>query len=309
MKIVWRWQVLGWLFAVVLAQVSCGSEADKLNSSFSYDYEKKPERFALVADSIATGLFADSKFAQAPDSRPSEYAKLKSVLGVLAGLKHVLRDKEEIFRIWQIIGDMNQTFAPFTNPFKSLYHRAAYNRGSGSHIVKESAIIASKVVPESYQRHISNYTNWNPRDFTSIIFALGSNDICNSWQTGDQFEHNYREALRHLTSTFPDRRLYIVSPPHIPNLAQDQIANAPIFGMPELQCRDYFEIVTCPSYRDADRFYDFIARIRKVASEFSQAVFVDLSEEPFNLEDVSGDCFHPSFKGHEHFTYKLESYL
>ena len=272
-------------------------------------YERKPERFALVADSIATGLFADSKFAQAPDSRPSEYAKFKSVLSVLASLKHVLRNKEGIFRIWQLIGDMNQTFAPLTNPFKSLYHRAAYNRGGGSHIVTESAIIASKVVPESYQRHISNYTNWNTRDFTSIIFALGSNDICNSWQTGDQFEYNYREALRHLTSTFPGRKLYIVSPPHIPNLAQDQIANAPIFGMPELQCRDYFEIVTCPAYRDVDRFYDFIARIRKVASEFSQAVFVDLSEEPFNLEDVSGDCFHPSFKGHEHFTYKLESYL
>jgi hypothetical protein len=79
--------------------------------------------------------------------------------------------------------------------------------------------------------------------------------------------------------------------------------------MQELQCRDYFEIVTCPSYRDVDRFEDFMARIRKVAAEFSQAVLVDLSDEPFNLEDVSGDCFHPSFKGHEHFTYKLESYL
>lgn len=265
----------------------------------------QPERFALVGDSLATALFADSTFAQPPHKRTETYAQLQGILGLMATFKDILRYNPDLFRIWQTGGDMNQTFGPYTNRFQSLYHTLASNRRDGAQIVTESSIISSKVEPESYGKHIFNFTHWTVKDFSSIIFALGSNDICNSWQNADQFEQNYRQALRQLTTTFPNRSLYIVSPPHIPRLADPEIANAQMFGMPNLQCRDYFEIIACPHYRNVDRFHDFIARVRKVAAEYPDAVFIDVSDEEIRRDDLSGDCFHPSFDGHRRFTAKL----
>jgi lysophospholipase L1-like esterase len=289
---------------------SCGSQEIKSDvvSTLSSN-GSSPERFALVADSLATGLFADSTFSQEPKRRGENYGKFRTLLALVGTFKGLLQYKFAAFRLLQIQSDMNLLFGSLTNPGQSLYHKLASSRGDGSQIVAESAIIASKVMPFSYVKHIQNYTQWPTTDFTSIIFALGSNDICNSWQTADQFERNYREALRHVTSVYPNRNLYIITPPFIPRLADGEIREAPVFGLTNLQCKDYFEILTCPTYRDQDRFEDFIARIRKVAGEFSGAQFIDISHEPIGLEDLSGDCFHPTHAGHDRFAQKLAPYF
>ncbi len=270
---------------------------------------REPERFALVADSLATALFADTQFAQQPKARVDVYARLQGLLGLVANFKYLLFSQADLFRLWQTNGDMNQTFGPYTNRYQSLYHRLAAMRGDGSQVVTESTIISSKVEPESFARHINNYRHWTVRDFSSIIFALGSNDICNSWQNPDQFEHNYRQALQHLRSEFPGRKLYIVSPPHIPRLGDSELADTPIFGMQNLSCRDYFQIITCPAYRDHWRFEQFVDRVRKLAAEQENAVFIDVSSEEIRLSDLSGDCFHPSFAGHARFAEKLAPYF
>ena len=292
--------VLSALLTCSILSMSCGDQRSDAGHVSSVNAQ--PERFALVADSLATALFADSTFGRAPQSRPETYAQLQAILGLMATFKDVLRNNPDLFRVWQSRGDMNQTFGPYTNRYRSLYHTLASYRRDGAQIVTESAIISSKVEPESFSKHIANYTNWTVKDFSSLIFALGSNDICNSWQNAEQFEQNYRTALRDLTTTYPGRNLYIVSPPHIPRLADPEIAQTNMFGMANLQCRDYFEIIACPAYRDVGRFHDFISRIRKVAAEYPEAVLIDVSNEPIRLEDLSGDCFHPSFEGHQRFT-------
>lgn len=289
---------------------SCGSQGIKSESVSPLSSSGgQPERFALVADSLATGLFADSNFAQEPKTRGETYGKFRALLALVGTFKGLLQYKFAAFRLIQIQSDMNLLFGSLTSPGQSLYHKLASSRGDGSQIVAESSIIASKVMPFSYVRHIQNYTGWPTTDFTSIIFALGSNDICNSWQTGDQFERNYRDALQHLTSVFPNRNLYIITPPYIPRLADGEIREAPVFGLTNFQCKDYYEILTCPTYRDRGRFEDFIGRIRKVASEFPGAQFIDISHEPISLADLSGDCFHPTHDGHDRFAQKLAPYF
>lgn len=295
---------MAWLLVLAAGLAGCGGRHEAGSSLSSAP--RPSERIALIGDSLAAGLFADTAFGADPRASGADYSQLQNFFTIMGNLKFIMVHKVYLLRAMQTYGDMNQMLGSHAQPYQSLLHAAIWSRGDGSRIVTESAIIASKVEPDSFARHINNYTNWSEREFSSIMIALGSNDICNSWQNADQFENNYRAALQHVTATFPGRNLYLVSPPHIPRLADDDIANARFFGVANMQCRDYFEIMACPAYRDSGRFYEFLARMKKVAGEYPDAKFVDISTERPWLSDFSTDCFHPSAAGHQRFAALLK---
>jgi hypothetical protein len=294
---------------VVLSHYACGSHergSYLAHQEFRHDH---PSRVALVADSLGTALFADTSIGQIPYSRHGAYDQLSGMMRVFAVFKGIVGNQKDLFRLWQTSGDPNIVFAPYTNPYRSVYHAVIADLGNGARIVTESAIIGSKVEPESYQRHVKNFWSWSVRDFDSMIFSMGSNDICNSWQNGDQFEANYRQAIRQFKDAYPGRRLYIFSPPRIPDIGQDHIAYDHPFGVQGLLCKDIYELQTCPAYRDKARFHDFIGRMRKVAAENPDATFIDISSELIEKGDLSGDCFHPSFAGHARFKRIVAKYF
>lgn len=265
-----------------------------------------PRRFALISDSLGTGLFGETQINAYPRVRPELYERIRGMVNVLYNFKWMAHMKwpmpgHVIPGAWQDYNDMNQIFGPYTNPYQSLYHHAVRKLGNGSSIVTETAIIASKVEPAIFGRHIHNFTHWQVRDFDSIIFAMGSNDICRSWQNADQFEANYRSALHSVTSTFPGRKLYIISPANPAQLNRSEITEERVFAADGVTCRDYFMGIVCPAFADQWRAQEFTRRVAKVAAEFPQAKFVPMQDIDVRKSDLSNDCFHPSFAGHRRF--------
>lgn len=276
------------------------------SASETDEQPQPPRRFALISDSLGTGLFGETQINAFPRVRPDLYERIRGMVNVLYNFKWIAHMKwpmpgHVIPGAWQDYNDMNQIFGPYTNPYQSLYHHAVRKLGNGSSVVTETAIIASKVEPAIFGRHIHNFTHWQVRDFDSIIFAMGSNDICRSWQNADQFEANYRSALRTINSTFPGRKLYVISPADPSQLNRSEITEERVFAADGVSCRDYFMGIVCPSFADQWRAQEFTKRVAKVAAEFPNAKFVPMQDIQVQKSDLSNDCFHPNFAGHRRF--------
>jgi hypothetical protein len=259
------------------------------------DNQPSAKKYGLIADSLGASLFSKTKMADRMDWPAFDWNndKWKFLKAIMLGIK----------TNWN-----NNAFVDFTDFYSSAYHQAI--RNTGGSITEFSVIVGSTVHPNDYQYHLNNISSWNISALDRIVFALGSNDICRNTQSDQEFQRNYEATLNWMDKKFPDQKIYVITPPNIPVLTDENIPNYTVMGIGpiRLQCSQYFQEV-CPNYNNSPRFQRFLQIIRDSTAVYSRMALIDISGVSVQKSDLSGDCFHPNESSHQRIGKLLSSYF